>query len=225
VLVLSFHLLYLLIIFSVVISISSSSECPFIDVIRYRDHSSSVMSDGPSFPSSILWALIVSAPKPIFLMTSGVASGVFSACRKCLMFLCSINLSIVGPPVMTRYYNSIPSVGSGISIDDIPPGQFIFDGSSDIICFVSFALLNICAALFASISGFIATNAASCSSSIDVSWFCFLLLVFCSSSVLLLILLLLLRLYLVVVLFVSLEEIAFALSVLASSECNCVRLF
>jgi hypothetical protein len=103
VLVLSSHLLYLFIIFPAVISISSSFKCLRIDVSKYRDHSSSVISVGLSFLSSICSALAVSAPNPISLAASGVASGVYSAWQKCIMFRCSISLSIVGPSVITRY--------------------------------------------------------------------------------------------------------------------------
>jgi hypothetical protein len=138
-----------------------------------------------------------------------------SAWRKCLMFLCSISRSIVGPSVIAVYSSSVPFFGSGTSIDDIPPGQFIFDGSSDIICFVSFALWNICAARFVSISGFIATKAASCSSSMDVFFvLCSLiscLQFFCAISVWLL-----LRLCLLAVLFLSLARIVFVVFV----SCN-----
>jgi hypothetical protein len=142
-----------------------------MEVSRKRDHSSSVMSVGSAVPSRNCSAFCVSAPHPIDSIIFGVANGVNSACRKCLMFLFSINLSIVGPSVIGMYSSSNPSFGSGTSMDDIPPGQFILDGSSDIIFFVSLALLNIWAARFAPILGFIATKAASCSSSIIVCLF------------------------------------------------------
>jgi hypothetical protein len=89
-----------------------------------------------------------------------VLSSVFPACLECLMFWFSIKCSMVGPSVMAKHSRFVPSFGNGTSIEDIPPGQFIFQGNSNIICFVSFALLNICAACLASISGFIAMNAA-----------------------------------------------------------------
>jgi hypothetical protein len=118
VLVRSFHLLYLFIIFSEAISISSSFECLFIDVSRYLNHSPSVMSIGSLIPSSSCSTLSVSAPNPIFRITSGVASGVVSACLKFHIFRFNIKFSIVGPSVIAKYSSSVPSFDNGTRIDD-----------------------------------------------------------------------------------------------------------
>jgi hypothetical protein len=79
------------------------------------------MSVGSYVPSNICSALHVSAPNPVFLITSGFANGVNSACLKCRMFRCSISLSIVGISVIAKYSISIPSYGNGTKIDDMPP--------------------------------------------------------------------------------------------------------
>jgi hypothetical protein len=99
-----------------------------------------MISDGSQFPSSIASSdLLVFVPHPIVSITACVTNRVFSACWKWRMFLLNISYSIVGPSVIGMYSSSMPSFGRGTSMEDIPPGQFIFDGSSDIICFVSFA--------------------------------------------------------------------------------------
>jgi hypothetical protein len=60
-------------------------------------------SKKPSLRGNLPSALFVSALNPISLVTLGVASGVNLVRRKCLMFRCSISLSMVGPSVIIRY--------------------------------------------------------------------------------------------------------------------------